>query len=276
MKNLIVNIYKTLFFFDFALIVISLIPNIKTKNPALLKLWQEGIFLIVLLVFTAIFYYFVERKKLKIFNFKKAFTNYSLGLITAIIPISFTVLVMWVFKFLSFNGINKISNIIYWLLAILINSIANELLLRGYLFKLYRKFYNLPIVIGIITFLFISLNIDIFSKGIIYSANMLIMNILLCLLIEYTNSIITPIITRFIYNCLSCFILGSMSSIGEYPALLKTVFSGNKLFSGGNLKIEGSILILIALIALCVYLLFELKKQNKIKFSLKFLKKKTA
>ena len=92
MKNLIVNIYKTLFFFDLAIVVAYYIPDIKTENSALLTLWREGIYLAVMLVFTLFFIRAVEKNKLRVFNFKNKLRHYSLGLITAIIPLAITVL----------------------------------------------------------------------------------------------------------------------------------------------------------------------------------------
>ena len=91
MKNLIVNIYKTLFFFDLAIIAAYVFPKIKTKNAALLNLWSEGTFLAVMIVFTAFFYLAVERKRLKIFNKRNILSHYGTGLISVILPLAVTV-----------------------------------------------------------------------------------------------------------------------------------------------------------------------------------------
>ena len=139
MKNLIVNIYKTLFFFDLAIVVAYYIPDIKTENSALLTLWREGIYLAVTLVFTIFFIKAVEKNKLRVFNFKNKLRHYSLGLMTAIIPLAVTVVPLWFFKSLRPNGANKLSGMLFWLIALLLEAAANELLLRGYLFRLYRK-----------------------------------------------------------------------------------------------------------------------------------------
>ncbi|MGN0492310.1 MAG: CPBP family intramembrane glutamic endopeptidase, partial [Acutalibacteraceae bacterium] len=219
MKNLIVNIYKTLFFFDLAIVVAYYLPDLKTESTALLTLWREGVFLAVMIAFTLVFIKLVEKKRLKVFNFKNKLRHYSLGLITAIIPLGITVLSLWAVKSLSFNGVNKLSGIALWLAALLFNAVANELLLRGYLFKLYRKYYGLPTVTVIVTLLFISLNINIFSGGIIYTTNMLLNNILLCLLAEYSYSVLAPITAHFFYNVISGFVLGSLTVSKDYPVL---------------------------------------------------------
>lgn len=262
MKNLIVNIYKTLFFFDLSIVLVYYLPDIKTENPALLNLWREGIFFSVMIIFTVFFIRAVERKRLRVFNFKNKMRHYSIGLLSGVFPLGVTVLVLFAFKCLKLSGTNKISHIVLWLLAILLNTAATELLLRGYLFRLYRKYYSLPVVAAVITLLFISLNIYIFSDGIIYAANMLLMNIMLCLLAEYSYSLLAPAAAHFFYNAVSAFVFGSYSISEEYPVLLKTAFGGNKYLSGGDMKLEGSIIMLVSNLALCAFFIIKLKKRK--------------
>lgn len=263
-KNLIVNIYKTLFFFDLAIVVAYYIPDIKTENPALLNFWREAVFLGIMIAFTLIFIKAVEHNQIKVFNFKNKLRHYSLGLITAAIPLGITVLILWLFKSLRFNGAEKISGIVFWLIALLFEAAANELLLRGYLFKLYRKYYSLPVVAAVITLLFISLNINVFSHGVIYALNMLLTNIILCLLAEYTYSLLAPITARFFYNMVSGFLLGSLTVSAEYTALINTLWSGNKYLAGGDMKLEGSVILLSANIALCAFFILRLKRRKNI------------
>ncbi len=263
MKNLIVNIYKTLFFFDLAIVIAYYIPDIKTESPALLTLWREGVFFAVTLAFTLFFIRAVEKNKLRVFNFKNKLRHYSLGLITAVIPLGITVLILWLLKSLKLNGAEKTGGIAFWLIALLFEAAANELLLRGYLFKLYRKYYSLPVVTAVVTLLFISLNISVFSHGVIYAVNMILTNVILCLLAEYSYSILAPITARFFYNVVSGFLLGSLTVSAEYPALINTLWSGNKYLSGGDMKLEGSVILLAANIALCAFFILRLKRRKK-------------
>ena len=263
-KNLIVNIYKTLFFFDLAIVVAYYIPDIKTENSALLTLWRDGIYLAVVLVFTLFFIRVVGKSRLRVFNFKNKLRHYSLGLITAIIPLAVTLLPLLIFKSLKLNGAQKISGIVFWLIALLFEAAANELLLRGYLFKLYRKYYSLPAVTVVVTLLFISLNINIFSHGVIYTLNMLVTNIILCLLAEYSYSLLAPITARFFYNLISGFLLGSYTLSSEYPAVINTLWSGNRYLAGGDMKLEGSLILLGANIAVCAFFIKRLKERQNI------------
>ena len=263
MKNLIVNIYKTLFFFDLAIVIAYYIPDLKTENPALLTLWREGVFFAVTLAFTLFFIRAVEKNTLRVFNLKNKLRHYSLGLITAVIPLGITVLILWLLKSLKLNGAEKTGGIAFWLIALLFEAAANELLLRGYLFKLYRKYYSLPVVTAVVTLLFISLNISVFSHGVIYAVNMILTNVILCLLAEYSYSILAPITARFFYNVVSGFLLGSLTVSAEYPALINTLWSGNKYLSGGDMKLEGRVILLAANIALCAFFILRLKRRKK-------------
>ena len=262
MKNLIVNIYKTLFFFDLAIVIAYYIPNIKTENQALLDLWREGIFLAVMIIFTALFLKFAEHGTLKVFNTKNKLRHYSIGLLTAIIPLGITVAALWLLKMLTFSGTSKAEHIILRLLSLLFNIVATELLLRGYLFRLYRKYYSIPVTTAVITALFISLNLYMLSDGVIYTVNMLIMNITLCLVAEYTRSVLAPVTAHFIYNAVSSLVFGSFEASETFLPLLNVSFSGNKYLSGGDMKLEGRVIMLCVNIAMCIYFAVRLYKRS--------------
>ena len=264
MKNLIVNIYKTLFFFDLSIVIAYYLPTIRAKNAAMQSLWREGIFLAVMIVFTFIFKRVVERNRLKIFNTSNKLRHYSIGLITGLVPSAFTVLVLMLIRKMKFSGINRPGHTLIWLAAIFLNVLATELLLRGYLFRLYRRYYGFAAVAVVIMLLYISLNPGIFKHGIIYPANMLLNNFILFLLAEYSYSLLAPVTAHFAYNAVSSLVLGSLSLYAEKPYLLKFTFSGNKILSGGSVRLEGSIIMLIAQLAICAYFIVKLRKRKKI------------
>ena len=106
------------------------------------------------------------------------------------------------------------------------------------------------------------MNIYIFSDGVIYTLNLLLNNVLMCLLAEYSYSLLAPVTAHFFYNAVSSLILGSYKVAKDYPPLINTLYSGNKLFSGGNVKLEGSIIMLAANIVLCAFFIIKLKKRK--------------
>ena len=82
--------------------------------------------------------------------------------------------------------------------------------------------------------------------------------------LEYSGSLVAPIIMHFLWNGIGALILSGVSLADDYPSLLITSFSGNEILSGGACKIEGSIFVLIVNIGLIAYIIF-FEQQEKIK-----------
>ena len=83
------------------------------------------------------------------------------------------------------------------------------------------------------------------------------------ILLEYTQSLIAPIVSHAIWNIIGALILGSVSLADDYPNLFETQFVGNEMISGGNLKFEGSIIVLMLNICFIILFFILLKKRKK-------------
>ena len=79
--------------------------------------------------------------------------------------------------------------------------------------------------------------------------------------LEYTGSIVAPVIMHSIWNSVGAIILGGVSLAEDYPHLLNVTFRGNNILSGGVCKIEGSIVVL-AVNILMVFVFILLKKKK--------------
>ena len=88
------------------------------------------------------------------------------------------------------------------------------------------------------------------------------LDFVLCLLAEYTRSVLAPFTAHFVYNALSSLVFGSLSLFDEKPHLLKLTLSGSRLLSGGDMKLEGCIIMLICQSLLCVFFILRLKKRG--------------
>ncbi len=241
MKKLLINIFKTLFFFDLAVMCFPILPTIKTENTALLKLFTEGVQLIFIIILTWIFIKWVEKKSIKLPSKKKKVKQVFKGLFFGIVLPVIAVAVMVATKSIDFVGIEKIKYLYFWLPALLINAVVAELLLRGYLFQLYKREYGVIASFVITTLLYISLNSHILKMGRIYIFTLIALNLLLCLLLEYSGSLVVTVSARFFYSLLSVFLLGSVSFAEGYPVLLKTKLSGSAYITGVPYGIEGSV-----------------------------------
>ena len=270
MKNIIINVFKTLFFFDLAVLIFTKLPEISGANPAISKLKQEALIMAVPLVLTLVYFFIVERRKLGVPINKRIFKAFGWGILGGILPLGTVIGTMVILKNLKFTGIEKVEHIYLWLAAILINAIAAELLLRGYLFNLFKKHYGFMFSAVVTTMLFVSLDIKLLDQSKIYIANIILLNFLLCLILEFSSSIISTVTARFFYTAVSCFMFGSMRLTGGYPTMLKFDISGKKLLIGGEYGFEGSVITLVALSLFAVILLMckyhPLKKlKNKLK-----------
>lgn len=244
MKNLIVNIFKTLFFFDLSVIIISVLPALVLPNVAFTKLLQQALIMIVPLILSVIFYFFVEKQRLGVPLGKHKFRSLFLGLGIGILPIAISVGILKIFKGISFSSFTFDSKLWIWLIALLFCVVASELLLRGYLFSLYKKHYGFIFATIVTTLFYISLNLNLFDKPKLYIANILLFNIMLCFLLDCTGSVLTTIMARFSYTSISCILFGGLYSEQGYPVILNTVFSGKTVFTGGEYRLEGSVITL--------------------------------
>lgn len=236
----------------------ALIPDKKNGSDALITLWNEGVAFLVVGILSFIYHKKVEKKKLPL-NEKKGKIKFVLlgTLAGAVIPVIFTAL-MYITKHFEFGGFNKVPKLWMWIIAIFLNALWNELLLRGYLFRLYKKFYGFVFATVVTTLLFISMNHEIFGIGKKFAAIIILFNILMCFVLEYWGSVVFTVFARFSYSFIGAFLLGSATFGEKYPLLANITFSGKKGLAGGKYIVEGSTLTLIFLI-IGVAALFTLK-----------------
>ncbi len=274
MKNLIVNIFKTLFFFDLAVIVIPLLPEVNKKNPALDKFYAEAIVAGFMLMLTLIFFFFIEKRKVTVPIKKKPVKSILWGFLSGLAVPGVIVALLAILKHFKFVGLNKnVSDYHLWILAILLNAVASELMFRGYLFSLYKKYYGFTGSAIITTMLYLSLNFTLFSGDKILLTNIILFNILLCFLLEYSKSIITTITAHFTYILASTFLLGSYPLTGGYPTLINNTFAKKDFYVGTVYPLENSKLMLVALcVVLIVFMFIKYRPITQIKKLIKFIK----
>lgn len=65
------------------------------------------------------------------------------------------------------------------------------------------------------------------------------MSLFVTAVLEYTESLVAPIVIHFLWNGVGAIILGGVSLAEDYPHLFNMVISGNSILSGGSCKIEG-------------------------------------
>lgn len=262
MKKLISTILKTVIFFVGWAILISFAPDIQTNNQASLRLWWEFVPLALVVSFSIIFILIIEKGKIKIPLASRFFKNSLIGVVIGFLWLGSVVAVLLLTKTMNIQGQNNIDYIWIWILASLLNSVMQELLMRGYLYQLWKQKYNVIVAAVLTTILFSAMHGGAFEAGIIPVLNVVTMSILVTLLLEYTGTIIAPIIAHFTWNTIGAIIFGGVSLASDYPNLLNSTFQGNPLLSGGIYRIEGSIIVLAVNLILITYLFILNKRMS--------------
>lgn len=215
-----------------------------------------------MILFSVIFVFVIEKGKVKIPVASKFFKNSLIGFVIGVLWLGSVVAVLLLTKAMNIQGQNNIDYIWIWILASFLNVVMQELLVRGYLYQLWKQKYNILVATMLTTILFTAMHGGAFAAGIIPMLNIISMSIFVTLLLEYTDTIVAPVVAHFIWNTIGAIILGGVSLASDYPNLLNSTFQGNSLISGGNYKIEGSIIVLVVNLILIMYLFILNKRMS--------------
>lgn len=262
MKKIGITLIKCIGFFLGWAILASVLPLPSSDEPAIWRLWAEIIPLLAIIAFTLVFW-LIEKKNVKLHLIDKPVQGIILGTVTGLVWLAIPVLMMYMTKSIHFDGMNSIKLFPIWMLAAFLNVIMQELLVRGYLYQILKQKYNIVVATLITTVLFTALHGGAFEAGVIPVLNVLTMSLLMTIVLEYSGSIIAPIIMHFLWNGIGALILGGVSLADDYPNLIIATFTGNKILSGGVCKIEGSIFVLAMNVVLIAIFIFLNDKKSK-------------
>lgn len=249
MKKFATVLFKVLIFFFGWMVCVSFVPIPTSNNPAVWRLWAEVIPCTIMVLLTVIFE-LIEKKHISLSLTNRPLKNIGIGMLTGCIWLACTAGILYLLGVLRFNGSNEVPLLGIWVCSVLINTVMQELLVRGYLYQMIKQNYKMAVSTVITTGIFTLMHGGTFEAGIIPVLNVLTMSILMTVVLEYTESLLAPIMIHFSWNAIGALLLGGVSLADDFPHLLNTVFSGNKLLSGGVYKMEGSIVVFFLNIAL--------------------------
>lgn len=262
MKKVMITILKSVLFFLGWAIVTAFLPLLDTDNQAIWRLWAEITPCLSIVIFTLIFW-LIEKRQVALKLFNKPIKGIMIGILGGVFWLGGTVLLLMLFGIMEFDGSNEVPVILIWILAAFINVVMQELLVRGYLYQMLKYRHNILVATIVTTALFTFMHGGAFEAGLIPVLNVVTMSLLMTVILEYTESIIAPIIMHAIWNCVGAIILGGVSLADDYPHLLNMLLSGSDILSGGACKIEGSIIVLV-LNVLLISFFFLLSKRRKV------------
>ncbi len=263
LKKSAITVIKCLVFFLGWAILSSILPMPSPENPAIWRLWAEIIPLLSIIAFTLIFW-LIEKREVKLHLFDSPAKGAILGIITGLVWLAIPTLAMYIAKLIHFDGINSVDLFPVWVISAFLNVIMQELLVRGYLYQMLKQKYNIIAAAIVTTALFTACHGGAFEAGAVPVLNILTMSLLMTVILEYSGSLIAPIIMHFIWNGIGALILGGVSLADDYPHLLNLTFSGSDILSGGDCKIEGSIIVLfVNVLLIALFILLKAKQKSK-------------
>lgn len=260
MKKALATIFKVLvFFIGWALLAgVIDVPN---NNPAVWRFFAELIPLVVLVVFSVVFL-IIEKGEVKLQIRENAGKGALIGLLTGLVWIGTSSVILLASNQIIIVEKNNVTFLWLWIVSAVINVIMQELLIRGYLYQLLKTKYNLPMAVIFTTVLFTALHGGAIEAGIIPTVNVITMCLFTSALYEAEKTILSPIMAHAAWNVIGAIIIGGVSLADDYPSLYSTVASENILLSGGDNKIEGSVVVTIINIVLMLVFYFIYRKKR--------------
>lgn len=264
MKKLLEVILKIIGFITVWIVLYVVFDKIpKSNSPEVWRLEAEIPPLIAVIIATLIFW-FIEKRQLKIFVVKKPLRDILLGIVTGFLWVGIAFGILLATGTIKLESVNDVPNISIWILAAFLNATMQEILFRGYLYQLIKSNYNLISATIVTTFMFTGLHFGAIEAGIIPAMNVFTMSLFMIAVLEYTGSLVAPSIIHAIWNIVGCIIFGSVALASDYPHLYNATFTGSEILSGGEVKMEGSIVVLILNILLTCLFIFLNKKETKL------------
>lgn len=259
-KAYLITIGKSIAFFLLWAICVGL-GEFPTEEPALWRFGAELFPLLWTILITVLFCSF-EKGAVKIplrHNFAKGSLT---GLLSGLVWIAACVGLVTLFGFGRFSKAEPVSHLWLWLLSAFLNTIMQELLVRGYLYQLLKRTFSLPAAAIVTTALFTLMHGGAFEAGFIPVCNVITMSLFMTALYEYTETLAAPIFAHAAWNLTDGILLGCSSLAEDYPSVLTMHTQGSAFFSGGVYKIEASVFVLI-LNTLLFFLFLSLQKKKR-------------
>lgn len=206
-------------------------------------------------------FWLIEKKEICIFPISNPIKSCIIGIIGGGIWLGASFVIMVGTGVLKIEDYTAVSMLWLWIFSALLNTIMQELLVRGYLYQMIKSNYNVIAATCVSSALFTLLHGGAFEVGLIPILNVLTMSLLMTVVLEYTKSLIAPIIMHFLWNSIGAIILGGVSLAEDYPHMFTSIFEGNTLLSGGTCKMEGSIVVFFLNIILISVFIILLRKR---------------
>lgn len=257
MKKFLIVFTKITFFFIGWVIFVGII-DVPSSNPAVWRFFSELIPLIILLLFTALFLK-IEKGEIRIPIRDNIGNGVLAGTIVGFAWIGIASTILLLSKQLYVIEKKDIQFLWLWIVSAFINVIMQEFLVRGYIFQVLKNEYSLTTAVIITTMLFTVMHGGAIEAGVLPTVNVVTMCLFTTALYEAKGTLLAPIMAHSVWNIVGSLFLGGVSLADDYPQLLTLSTSGNTILSGGNYKIEASIVTTALNVVLMIIFYKEIK-----------------
>ena len=140
MKKILITATKALLYFVGWTLLVSFIPVPDFENPAIWRFAAELIpFLCIIGI--SILFWLIEKRSVKIFSLFNPIRNCLIGIVSGIAWLGLSFCIMSLSGVLKITQVNLVSMLWLWILSAFINTIMQELLVRGYLYQMIKTKY---------------------------------------------------------------------------------------------------------------------------------------
>jgi len=168
------------------------------------------------------------------------------GFLLGILWLGGAVLALWLMDTITFFGPRHISKLPIWILAGILNVLMQELLVRGYLYQLIKKEYNVWVAAIGTSGLFVAFHgTQVFQGGWLPFVTLLAASLLMTAAMEWTGSFAAPLLMHTLWNVVGGIVLNGVVLASDYPHVFDMKLRGYDLLTGGDAKLEGSLITLL-------------------------------
>ena len=261
MSNKILCVLKTVGLFALWALAVNFVPDIPTDSPAVMRLWHEAMPFLILTALTALFILAFDRKRIKINILSGSAYRLIACFFAGTIWIAIPLFVLWRLDIIRFFGRNYIDATAVCIIALLVNTLTQELFVRGYIYRLFRRDFNPLAALAVTTVIFTALHYGVFKSGIIAVLSVFTMNIFLTLIMELMDSLAASAVTYFMWNLIGGAGAGIILLPEAYPNLINCEFIGLGILAGNAAVIESNIITLAVNILGSIILCLLLKRK---------------
>lgn len=240
-------------------LILAGVLDIPSSNPAVWRLGAEFIPLLVLVLMTILFSNF-EGGNVKKERDSRWLPATLIGTVVGTVWIGAAALTLLTTAQFSIVKNPAVPDFWIWFLAAFLNVVMQELLIRGYIYRLLKLRHGLTAALAITTLLFTLLHGGAFEAGLIAVINVITMCLFTHFMFEVEGSLLAPIMAHAVWNIIGGLFLGGIQLADDYPSLFTMIVQQQSLFSGGDYKLEASLFVTILNL---VFLVFYYRKYRQ-------------